>query len=64
MEFGRALEQRFLLPVIYWDERLSTVEAYEIIDEAGIRRNDRDRYVDEVAAMVILQDYLNNGRMG
>ncbi len=64
MEFGRALEQRFLLPVIYWDERLTTVEAYEVMEEAGIRRDQRDKYVDEIAAMVILQDYLDNGRTG
>ena len=63
-EFGRALEQRFLLPVVYWDERLTTVEAYEIMEEAGTDRSKWDSCVDEVAAMVILQDYLDNGRAG
>lgn len=60
-EFGRALEQRFSLPVIYWDERLTTVEAYDIMKEAGIHRSSQKNYVDEVAAIVILQDYLENG---
>ena len=43
-----------------WDERLTTVEADEIMDELEIRGRERKEYVDMIAAQIILQDYLNN----
>lgn len=59
-EFAESLERRTGLPVTMLDERLTTVEADEIMKEVGIRREDRKEYVDMIAAQIILQDYLNN----
>lgn len=59
MEFKDKLERRTGLPVVLLDERLTTVEADEIMDELGIRGKERKDYVDMIAAKVILQDYLN-----
>ena len=59
-EFATMLHRRTSLEIIFQDERLTTVEAYEIMDLAGIKREDRYKYVDQVAAQVILEDYLNS----
>ncbi len=59
-EFRDKLERRTSLPVIMWDERLTTVEADAIMDEAGIKKSERKEYVDMIAAQIILQDYLDN----
>lgn len=59
-EFANTLRRRTGLSVILWDERLTTVEADEIMIEAGVRREDRKKYVDKIAAAIILQDYLDN----
>ena len=60
LEFKDKIERRTGIPVIMWDERLTTVEADEIMDEAGIKGRDRKEYVDMIAAQIILQDYLDN----
>ena len=60
--FREQLERRTGLQVVMSDERLTTVEAYEIMDKMGIRREDRDRYVDMIAANIILQEYMENHR--
>ncbi len=60
--FREQLERRTGLQVVMSDERLTTVEAYEIMDKMGIRREDRDRYVDMIAASIILQEYMENHR--
>ena len=59
-EFRDKLERRTSIPVIMWDERLTTVEADAIMDEVGIKKSDRKEYVDMIAAQIILQDYLDN----
>ena len=59
-KFKEKLERRTSLPVIMWDERLTTVEADAIMDEVGIKKADRKEYVDMIAAQIILQDYLDN----
>ena len=59
-EFATMLHRRTNLEIIFQDERLTTVEAYEIMDLAGIKREDRYKYVDQVVAQVILEDYLNS----
>ena len=46
-----------------WDERLTTVAAEQTMKESGIRREKRKEYVDEIAAMLILQGYLDLKRM-
>lgn len=61
-EFKEALERRCGLPVIMWDERLTTVSADNAMMESGIRRENRKEYVDEIAAMLILQNYLESIR--
>ncbi len=61
--FRDALLRRCGLPVILWDERLTTVAADRAMDEAGIRSADHKKYVDEIAAMLILQGYLDRLRI-
>lgn len=58
-EFKEMLERRTSLPVVLWDERLTTVSADRHMIESGIRREDRKKYVDEIAAVFILQGYLD-----
>lgn len=60
MEFKAMLERRTGLPVIMWDERLTTVAADRIMMDAGIRREQRKDYVDMIAAELILQAYLDS----
>lgn len=59
LEFKEMLERRTGLPVIMWDERLTTVSADKAMMEAGIRRENRKEYVDRIAAALILQGYLD-----
>ena len=61
-EFAEKLERRTGLPVIFWDERLTTVAADKAMMEAGIRRERRKEYVDKIAASLILQGYLDSRR--
>lgn len=62
LEFMEHLKRRTGLEVILWDERLTTVAADEIMTECGIKGADRKKYVDEIAAMLILQGYLDYGK--
>lgn len=55
-EFAQMLERRTGLSVVLWDERLTTVAADRHMMESGIRRENRKQYVDEIAAVFILQD--------
>lgn len=59
LEFKDKLERRTGLPVVMWDERLTTVAADRAMMEAGIRREHRKDHVDRIAAMFILQGYLD-----
>ena len=59
LEFGRMLERRTGLPVVMWDERLTTVAADRVLIESGVRREKRKNYVDQIAAAFILQGYLD-----
>lgn len=58
-EFKEMLERRTGLEVILWDERLTTVAADQSMMEMGIRRENRKEFVDEIAAIFILQGYLD-----
>ena len=60
LEFKRMLERRTGLTIFMWDERLTTVEANRTLMEAGVRRENRYKYVDELAAVLILQGYLDS----
>ena len=59
LQLKETLERRLGLPVIMWDERLTTVEADRTLIEAGVRRENRKKYVDMIAAVFILQGYLD-----
>lgn len=63
LEFKEMLERRTGLPVVMWDERLSTVSAHRTMIESGVRREDRKQYVDQIAATYILQGYLDREGM-
>ena len=58
-EFKELLEKRTGLPVALWDERLTTVAADKSMMEAGLGRYERKEYVDEIAAVFILQCYMS-----
>lgn len=59
-EFKEMIERRTSLPVIFWDERLTTVAAERILIESGVRRENRKEVIDKVAAVLILQGYLDS----
>lgn len=60
LEFRAMLERRTGLPVTMWDERLTTVAANRTLMESGVRRERRKEYVDMIAAVYILQGYLDS----
>ena len=60
LEFREMLERRTGLPVVMWDERLTTVEAERTLMEASVRREKRKQYLDQLAAVFILQGYLDS----
>lgn len=63
MAFKEMLERRTGLEVVMWDERLTTVEANRTLMESNVRREDRKKYVDQLAAVYILQGYLDSEGM-
>ena len=62
-EFMEMLERRTELSVELWDERLTTSWANQIMSEGKVRGRMRKEYVDEIAAMLILQGYLDSLQM-
>ncbi len=62
--FAAALKERLSVPVILWDEALSTWEADELMISAGIKSRKRRKMVDKIAAGIILQSYLNSLHAG
>lgn len=60
LEFKEKLIQRTGLEVIMWDERLTTVEAERTLIESNVRRENRKQYIDKIAAVFILQGYLDS----
>lgn len=59
LEFKEMLERRTGLPVHMYDERLTTVMAQKVLMESGVRREKRKQFVDKIAAVFILQGYLD-----
>lgn len=57
--FAEMLERRTGLPVVLWDERLTTVSADKVLMESGVRRENRKAVIDKIAAVFILQGYLD-----
>ena len=58
-QFGEAVARRTGLPVYYEDERLTTLEAGEILDETGFARKDRKEVIDQLAAVLILESFIS-----
>jgi putative holliday junction resolvase len=58
--WARQLEQLLDLPVLLWDERLSTFEAHEMLGALQMKTKKRRQVVDQVAASLILKDYLDS----
>ncbi|MDD4803102.1 MAG: Holliday junction resolvase RuvX [Syntrophomonas sp.] len=58
-EFGSMLANHLSLPLDYWDERLSTVEAQRILLQGNVSRRKRKEVIDKLAAVNILQGYLD-----
>lgn len=63
LEFKAMLERRTGLEVVMWDERLTTVAAERTLIESKVRREDRKKYIDKIAAVFILQGYLDSLRI-
>ena len=57
-EFGEKLQKRIGLPVEFEDERLTTVEAEEILEEARVPARERKQYLDKMAASLILRSWM------
>ena len=60
LSFVRNLEEALSIPVILWDERLTTAEATRMLLEADVTRSKRKKVVDKIAAVLILQGYLDS----
>lgn len=58
--WARRLEQFLNLPVLLWDERLSTFEAHEVLGALQVKTRKRRQVVDQIAASLILKDYLDS----
>ena len=59
-DFGRRLGERTGVPVTFWDERLTTVEAQRVLRSSGISIEKRARAVDRLAAVILLESYLDS----
>lgn len=57
--FGRVLERVSGVKVEYFDERLTSVEAEEIMESRGVKKSNRKNIVDRIAAQIILQSYMD-----
>ncbi|MBU5317095.1 Holliday junction resolvase RuvX [Clostridium bornimense] len=59
-EFAEVIKEQLNLPIQFWDERLSTVAAHRAMLEADLSRAKRKKIVDKIAAVYILQGYLDS----
>ncbi|MDW7673160.1 MAG: Holliday junction resolvase RuvX [Bacillota bacterium] len=57
---GKALEKALEIPIVYWDERLSTVAAQKMLIAGDVSRKKRKKVIDKMAACMILQNYLDS----
>ena len=62
LEFVQIFQDRFLIPVDMWDERLTTVAARKMLIEADVSRAKRKQVIDKIAAVMILQGFLDKPR--
>ena len=61
--FISLLQQKTAVPIVTWDERLTTVQAERSLREASLTRKKRAKKVDSISALIILQNYLDSIRM-
>jgi putative holliday junction resolvase len=59
-QFANEVESRFAVPTVLWDERLTTMAAERVLLEADVSRKKRKKVIDKMAAMMILQGYLDS----
>lgn len=59
-KFSEKLKNKFNVNLIYVDERMTTILAEKVLIEGNVRREDRKKYVDKIAATYILQTYLDS----
>ena len=59
-QFGALLQEKLNLPIVYVDERLSSVEAEDILAQAKVPAIKRKGLIDKIAAGIILQNYINS----
>ncbi|MCS7281717.1 MAG: Holliday junction resolvase RuvX [Desulfobacterota bacterium] len=57
--FAKKIEEKCKAPIVFWDERFTTNEAHRVMDLKGINHRKRKRYIDTIAAQIILQGYLD-----
>lgn len=60
IKFMELLKKRVDIPITLIDERLTTMYADEILEESGVDKKDRKKYIDQIAAAIILQEYLDS----
>ncbi len=60
MRWGGQIEAQLGIPVIFWDERLSTSEAHEMLQGINVKGRKRKSIVDKIAASIILKGYLDS----
>lgn len=59
-DFASKVESRTGLDIVFWDERLTTVAANAVLEEANVSKEHRKEYIDKVAASLILKGYLDS----
>jgi putative Holliday junction resolvase len=62
-EFANRLKEQLALPLIFWDERLTSAEAERMLREAGASLDQKKKSVDRIAAVLLLESYLENRRI-
>jgi putative Holliday junction resolvase len=58
--FSEELRRVLSLPMVFWDERLTSFEAEQHLEQMGMNWRERRKHVDQIAAMIILQNYLDS----
>ena len=58
--FAEQLHEILALPIVFWDERLTSFEAEQHLEQLGLNWRQRRKHVDKIAAMIILQNYLDS----
>jgi putative Holliday junction resolvase len=59
-QYASEIENKFAVPTVLWDERLTTIAAERVLLEADVSRKKRKKVIDKMAAVMILQGYLNS----